>query len=294
MNIIDPIPFVAANITTNIPITEVAWTASTHHLGDRRYILPSYDLYEVVVASTTDEPTVGAAKNPQTWTKVGKVNAYNCFDGVLTNATVFSDGLDMSVSGGGVFKTGIALFGVVGGSVRITLSDGGDDLWDQTYSMVDVSNKRNAFEWLYAPPIYKDTMAIVQLPPLSFSSSVRVRIDGAGSLGECAIGYATNLGKTRPGVGSQVDDYSTIEFNTFGQPNLIQRGYSTSMDVNGFFPTENLGWVKRELAARRAKQAVFIGSQNYESTIAYGLFRDIATAQGQTISDVSLKIKGIV
>lgn len=293
MNILEPIAFDAANITTNVPLTEIQWVPETCHIGTRRYVLPSYDLYEVVVASTNDEPTAGAALELKTWQKVGKVNRYNCFDVSLQNPMIFTDGLDMSISGGAAFKTGMALFNVSAGAVRVTVSTNGVEEYDQLFSMVDTSHIKNAYDWTYAPPVAKSILAL-SVPPTSISSSVRIRIDGAGSIGEIAVGYMRNFGKTKWGSTSQIDDYSGFEIDTFGQQILIERGYATSLEVSGIIPTSSLAFFRAEIAKYRARQAVFIGSMANDFTIAYGTFRDIAVVDGPKISNVRLRIKGIV
>lgn len=294
MNVLDVIPFDAANITTNVPLTETAWVAGQYNTGDRAYVEPTYDLYEAVaIPHTNDEPTAGAALDPPTWKKVGKVNRYNCFDGVLQNPTVFTGGLDMSITGGNAFKTGMAMFEVSAGAVRITGSANGEEFYDQTFSMVDTTHIKNARDWTYSPPVFKSLLAL-ELPPVSFNSTIRIRIDGDGSIGEIAIGHMRNFGKTRWGSTREIDDYSGFEIDAFGQQNLIPRGYATSLDVPGFVPTSSLAYFQRELAKYRARPAVFIGSTAHESTIAYGTFRDIVAVHGNTISNVTLAIKGIV
>ena len=294
MKIINPRPFVPANITTSVTLTETLWTAGTSTLGQRRYVLPDYDLYEVVAASTTDDPVTGAALSVPTWVKVGKVNKFAAFDNILGHAMTGTD-LTVSIAPDGSVTNGLALFGISATTASVTVTDPTDGVvYTRDLDLVDNSA---VFDWggyFFSPVIMKPDQVLVDIP-LYGTATVAIATTGAAQIGEIVLGNVTTLGIT--GYGSQVNilDFSRKDRDTFGNAILIQRAYADRVTYDGKLMTATVAWVRRVLAARRATPTVYIGSENHLGTVAFGFFRDFTiTLSGPNVSDCTLEIEGLI
>lgn len=291
MKIIIPRAFDPSKITTNVPITETAWAAGTYPMGTRRYVLPSYDLYEVVVASTADEPTVGYARDVRTWERVGKINAFACFDNVIQNPTVGD--LDMSLLPTGAPCDGLALMNVFGSSVRVTVTDPADGVvYDETIGLLDNSNLMDWPDYFFAPAIARPDFVLTNLP-LYGTATIRLRM--SGSVGEVISGRVSTLGRTLYGTSVGIIDRSKKEFDVFGGANIIERGYSKRANFSVRLATAQVAFVQNTLAARRALATVYIGTESAAETLIYGFYRDFTpTLSGPNVSECSIELEGLV
>lgn len=293
MKIIVPRPFDASKITTNVPLTESAWTAGTYGLGDRRYDPATFNLYEVVVASTTDSPTVGYAKDPKTWDRVGKINRFACFDGIVGHPTVGTD-IDMTIDADGSVANGIALFGVTGESIQITMTDPVDGIvYDETFDLVDNSGVGSWYDWYFSPIIDAPDRVVTDLA-LYGTAEIRIRITGDGTIGEFVLGQITDLGETTYGTQVGILDFSRKDRDTFGNSILIQRAFAKRITYAAQVQTSRVAYVNKVLASRRALPTVYIGSATHPETITYGFFRDFTiTLQGPVISECNVEVEGL-
>lgn len=294
MKIITPRAFVSGEITTNVPLTETAWTAGTYGLDTRRYDPATFDLYQVVVATTADSPTDGFAKDPKTWDRVGKVNRFACFDQIVGNAMTGTD-LDMTIAPNGEVTNGLAIFNASGSAVRVTVTDPTDGVvYDRNVSLVDNSGIGSWFDWYFAPVITSPDFVLLDLP-LYASASIRIRINGAFSIGELVLGRVVELGTV--GYGTQVGilDFSRKDRDTFGNAILIRRAFANLATYAASILTDRVGYVRRILSDRRATPTVFIGSENRPETIVYGYYRDLTiTLAGPVASQCSIEVEGLV
>ena len=299
MKIIQPRPFAYGDIITNVPVSEVAWTAGTYSLGTRRYVNTTLDLYEVVVASTTDSPSVGYAKAVRTWERVGKINSYACFDGIVGHPTVGSN-LDMYIYPNGDISNGLAFFNVAASTIRVTVMDatGGTItdrvIYDKTISLVDNSDISSWYDWTFAPIISRTDLALIDLPLYS-SVRIRIQIPGPFSIGEMVVGRVIELGAVSFGTQVGVLDFSRKERDTFGNAILVQRAFANLATYAVRLMTSRVGYVRRVLSNVRATPIVFIGSISRPETIIYGYYRDLTiTLAGPSSSDCSIEVEGLI
>jgi hypothetical protein len=294
MKIITPRAFDPAKITTtNLPLSETLWTAGTVAAGTRRYVLPSYDLYEAA-ASTADDPVTGAAKDPATWTKVGKVNRFAAFDNILGNPAT-GTGMVISIAPDGSVTNGLALFGLSGASATVTVVDPTDGpVYSRVLALLDDSGVFDWGSYFFSPVIAQPDHVLTDLP-LYGTATVALTMTGAGAVGEMVLGQVTDLGVT--GFGTQVNilDFSRKDRDTFGNAILIRRAYADRVTYDGTVLTARAAYVRRMLAAVRAVPTVYIGSDGRLETVVFGFFRDFTiTLSGPVVSDCSLEVEGLI
>lgn len=294
MKIIVPRTFVPADITSSPALSETIWAAYTAAIGDRRYITPSYDLYEAV-AVTTDDPVAGAAKDVPTWVKVGKVNRFAMFDGLIDHATQSATGILVSFAATGFVANGLALFGVSGDSVTVTVTDPIDgEVYNRTIDLVDNSGVASWSDYFFSPITFVRDVVLTDLP-LYGSAIIEVAIAGVASCGEMIIGAVTDIGITNYGTAIGILDFSRKDRDIFGNAILIQRTFASRVSYQAKVFTAQIAAVVRTLAERRAVPTVFIGSELHPETIVYGFFRDFGIVlSGPNVSDCTIEVEGLI
>lgn len=96
-------------------------------------------------------------------------------------------------------------------------------------------------------------------------------------MGEIVLGYEHALGDLEFGPQHGITDYSRKEFDTFGNPILIERSYAETAVFPIAMEAADARRVKRTLARLRATPAVYHAGEDwtaYGLTI-YGFFRDL-------------------
>ena len=295
MKIIAPFEVTTERLqASNVSIDETEWTAGTYSQGDRRYV--GTTLYEVVASSTDDEPTEGINADPPTWIRVGAINRFKMFDGVIDDQTANAETVSVTIEGQGV-SDGIALFNINGIEATIRYTDSIDGLvYDQTFSLQDDSAVVDWFNYYFAP-IEQMRELIVTGLPTNVNPEIEVILDagsGEARIGELMIGRVQPLGVTNYRTQIGIIDYSRKEADDFGNRQIVERRFSKTADYVVTVETDNLAFVQRVLADRRAKLTVYIGDEDRPETVVAGFYRDFRILMiAPTISDLSLEVEGL-
>lgn len=296
MKIIRPAPFGDGDLTSNVAISETEWTAGTYTTGQQRYV--GSDLYEVTaVPDTTDEPVAGTENDPPSWIKVGKINRWKMFSGIIAEKTTQEAGpIEVTVDPGGVVNA-VAFFGVEASSVSVTVTDPTDGVvYSKTEAMVDNSAVTDWYQYFYAPILRKEEVVFLDLPSYG-SATVSAEIDAGGSdtaCGEMVIGLQRNIGVTLLEFTTGLRDFSRKEQNVFGGFEILERRFSRFAEFDVFVPKVAVSGLLRLLAERRALPTVYIGGENDPETIIYGFYTDQQVLRSAPqYSEMSITIEGL-
>ena len=296
MKIIRPVEVVAADLTSDVAITEIEWTAGTYETGDLRYV--GTDLYQVVaIPDTTDEPTAGADKEPKTWLKVGKINRFKMFSGIVSEKTE-QTGAPINVTiDSGQLVNAVAFFGVDASEITLTITDPTDGVvFSHTEAMVDNSAIVDGFTYCFEPIVRKDEVAFVGLPSYA-TATVTAQISAGVSdvaCGEMVIGSSLDLGITLLEFTAGIRDFSRKEVNVFGDFEIVRRRFSKFAEFDVLMDKRLASNVLRTLADRRALPTVWIGNPDDPETIIYGFYANhslLRVAPGY--SELSIEIEGL-
>lgn len=105
------------------------------------------------------------------------------------------------------------------------------------------------------------------------------------SCGCLIIGEAVEIGETLFGTDLGLVDYSRKDVDTWGELEIIERGYSDSVRYSFQYDSGLISQIEAFLSSRRASPSVYVGDERYESTIVYGIYNDYRlTFDGSTIS----------
>lgn len=155
---------------------------------------------------------------------------------------------------------GLALFGLVADNIHIKVMRYG---YSSPYWETAVSGKnepilfggypnKSAFAWVDMPNFNEDYYIIVNLTN-DPGSTKKVKC------GNFVIGCTAKIGSALLGSSVGLVDYSRKEFDTFGNLQIVKRGYSNVVNYQFQVKTGTISQVKKILASRRAKATAYIG-----------------------------------
>jgi hypothetical protein len=297
MRIVTPQPITPANLTaSNVTITETLWTAGTYTTGTQRY--EGTTLYEVIASpSTTDQPSVGAAKTVPTWKIIGAINRYKMFDNVISTQTSRTGTIVVTVVPAQVANA-VAFFGLAGNTINVTMTDPIEGtVYNQTKSLQDNTLITDWYAYFFEG-IYQKEDAIFADLPSYINGSIIVTINaGAGTAkcGEMVMGRQQTLGVSNFGTSVSIQDYSIKTVDDFGNVVIQQRAFSKRADYDVTVETPLVSAVQKLLADIRTTPTVFIGEDDKPETVVYGFYKQFnIVISTPSISDCSIEVEGLV
>lgn len=237
--------------------------------------------------TTRDDPELGASKIPPTWVAVGPTNKYAMFDASTSQKSFFGSGAKQVVLNDVPLSNALGLFAISGiDSVTLTVKDqGGATLHTETKSTLDQSgafNDLSVSDLLFEYPPFSDTDITV-----SFTGSDMY-------VGAVAVGLAEEIGTAVAGTALGDTDYSTLEYDEFGNTKYIERPivpyHTFQVDVDKAFAMA----VARKIQSVRGVNAVWIADiGEAESLVALGRCeRSPITYDNPSLVSYSIKVRG--
>ena len=93
---------------------------------------------------------------------------------------------------------------------------------------------------------------------------------------------------------TSIADYSGKEKDTWGQYQLIERGYSDKASISTIVMSGMVDPVSKLLKTRRAKPTLCIASDQYNSLVLFGLISSTSPFRIQRIPSAILKSRGFL
>jgi len=302
-------------VATNAPETpqEDAATydpSATYAKGKRVQVPETHTIYESAIADNTgnyppDNLKPAADGQPAKWLRVMATNPRAMFDGrvgTLTTGNVAwpvgsGTGLQIEIAPGRVAPN-VVLFGVEGSAVTVEVDDPKEGIvYQRTRSLVSTSGINNMYAYLFAPIERRTDIAFLDLPNYG-TAKIRISIESGSAIaacGLCLIGQGKNLGLPQWGINAGIRDYSRVEENEFGITDFAQRGYVRRASIDLLLEKNQTNGVYRELAKYRATPAVWVGYEEYEPTLIYGVFTSFEIIYPHAaFDDCSIEIRGIL
>ena len=296
MIIVQPVPVTSAMVTaSNVTITETLWTAGTYTLNTQRYV--GTRLYKVIVASTTDNPTVGVTLTPPSWQDIGAINRFKMFDQVVNTQTTRTSLIDVSILPGTIINA-LAMFDLDGVTTTITMTDPIEGVvFNETKSLQDNTIIIDWYSYFFESITTRSDVVFLGLPAYG-SATIRIQVDAGAStaaIGEVVIGRQRNLGVTNFGTSVSILDYSRKETDEFGNIVVETRPFSKRADFDVTVETGSVAAVQKALASIRTTPTVFIGDEDRAETIVYGFYRGFnIIISTPSISDCSIEVEGLI
>lgn len=297
MIIVPPIEVTPDNLTSsNVSITETAWTAGTYATGVRRYV--GIDLYEVVeTPHTTDEPVAGAALNPPSWILVSRINRYKMFDFAIGENTISSSPIEVTITPGTVANA-VALFELINAAtVQVVVDDPVDGVvYNETVTLADNTGITDFYAYFFTPISNATEASFFDLPSYS-GADITVTITGTGTIGvgELVLGRQRSLGTTLINTSLGIEDFSRKERDEFGVFRIVERRFAKLGNFDVFLENNRVNAVIRTLSEFRALPVLYVGEVSQPETYVLGFYRDFRVLRsGPLTSEMALEIEGIV
>ena len=296
MKVIKPVTVTdAVLISSTAPETDYsAWAAgSAYSVGNRVIRTSTHRIYERLIAGTT---ATAPELDSVNWIDIAPTNRWAMFDGEVSTQTALASPLTVVIKPG--FVNGIALFGLVGDSLTVTVRDGlaGSVVYSRTLTL-DGTILADWYQYFFEPYVQRADVVLTDLPPYG-DAHITLTLTGSGTVkcGIVALGTVYTLGDTQQGASVSIVDYSRKETDAFGVTSFVQRAYSKRMSVNLLLANAQLNKTQRVLADLRASPAAWVGTDapGYEPLTVYGFYKDfsIDIAYPQ-LSYCSLEIEGL-
>jgi hypothetical protein len=295
MEIIVPFEVTESDMTSsNIPITETLWTAGTYTLGQQRY--EGITLYEVIVASTTDQPSIGVTLSTPSWKVVRNINRYNMFDGKIQSVSTNANTIEFTILPTTVVNA-VAVFGALCLSVRVEIEDSVDGIvYDKTITSIEGDTVTDWAEFFFSPYTRQQDFAFTDLPQYA-NADVRITIDNGtdtAQVGEVVLGGLKNIGVTQYGVSTGIQDYSRKTVDEYGNFIVEDRGFAKRAQYPVQILADQASSIQTTLSKYRTTPTVFIGEISYASSIVYGFYKDFnIVLSNPPLAQCSLQVDGL-
>lgn len=295
MKLIRPIAVTDAMLTSSsVPEADYpVWNAATAYTVGQRVIRTTgvHKVFERKVAGTT-----AAAPETDTinWLEVEATNRWRMFDYVVGSQTTAADSITVTLAPGAVTNS-IAMLNADAKSVRIKCTSGATVLYDKTISLIDSIAITDWYYYFFEPISYRKDVIFLDLPTDS-SMTVEVTITNTGgtaAVGAFVIGQSQDIGTTMTSASTGIKDYSRKETDTFGNYIIVPRAFSKRASFNIKIERRRIDIVQRLLTDLRTTPVVYVGSDDFESTIIYGFYRDFSIVIDFPVAECSLEIEGL-
>lgn len=304
MKVVPPVEITQAKVISyNVPENDYPeWTAGTYTQGTRRIIAANHLIYEVLAASTTDSPTDGVAKATPTWMIVSPTNRWKMFNKrrgntwMIGTATSNPESIDITLRPGQRINS-IGLVGVVAATLRIQMIVDGQVVYDESQTMSNKDSGSSWYRYYFGPFQTRDNFARFDLPPYA-NADIRVLASSPGGtvqVGMLVIGWARDIGWARWGTSLGFDSYSSVKEDDFGNVTITPLGGRDSVDFDVAVFNTQVSSTKRVLAELKDTAALYIGSEDVDSTIIVGRFdRFQLVLPNVKFSEYSLEVRSLM
>lgn len=269
------------------------WAAGTYDAGDR--VISGIEAYESVIDGNTDTIETGLVANPPTWLRLGFINRWRMFRDGRDSKTRREGGITVELEPGMV-TNGIALLGMEGFEVDVTMNDPTDGLvYDRTFVIQDIG-VTNLWDYFFLPYGIRSDFVALDLPPYDAATiTIDVRTVGVtddSAAGRVLLGVVRDIGTTDHELQVRWINFSSINRNPFGDLQLTKRRrvklvtYPITVErANSDFAINELDSVVNELS-------VFVGDEDTSASITFGLpRRPQVTFSNPSVTDMSIEVE---
>lgn len=246
-------------------------------------------------------PPLDVLEDVPKWAEISATNRWKAFDTSVGTMTENADSITYTIVPGVVFDS-IAFLNLTAQSVQITLTDAVDGVvYDETVNLLDMIPTGTIPEMDWYAYFFSSIMMTTELARPGISLYLNTTVDititytgGTAKVGGIILGTQMTLGNTAysPQVG--IRDYSIKGTDDFGNPRIVERAYANKGSFDIIIPTASISYIKNVLASYRATLLLWIGVDDYSSTIIFGFFKEfnIVISHG-AYAECSIEVEGI-
>jgi hypothetical protein len=277
---------------------ETAWNAATPYLvGDKAIRASTHRVYQRLVAGTTaTAPELDFAN----WLDIGPTNRWSMFDTLRNSATTAATSMTIVITPGQRIDS-IALMGVVGETVTISMTSGGPVV----YTATDNLALRNTLSWTnYFFGAFKFAGSAVHFDLPQYTNGVITitisRASGTVACGALVLGQSVYMGKVLSQAKSEALNFSTVTRDAFGNAILVPRR-TVPATTSTLHITNDMVDALRDLRALgNATPLVWSGMDDkvsnpcFDSLLVLGIYKEFSISMENTgFGSVQLSLEEI-
>lgn len=170
------------------------------------------------------------------------------------------------------------------------------DVYAEGFSLISDSAISDWYGYFFEDIVRVQDFAVTDIP-LYYSPKINVSLLDSGAtvaIGTLVIGQSYEIGGTLYGAEIGIVDYSRKEVDDFGAWEIVERSFAKRGKFTVFMDNSAINLTRQMLQGYRATPIVWVGSDDYESTIIYGFYRTWAIEIAYpTKSYCTLEIEGL-
>lgn len=258
MRMIESIPVTPGMMTSStVPEDEFpVWQSTeTYPLGGK--VIQNHRVYESVQAgNVSHNPAADVTRT--WWVDIGATNRWRAFDGRLAPPTSQAETISYVITLNKRIDS-VAMFGLLGSTVRIiTRNSGGVVQYDETFNLASARLITGWWDY-YFQEFQVTPSKIIYDVPAFLGWTIEITIEGGGTLavGEILLGNNIVLGETLVDTAVGFRDFSLKERDQWGGWEIVERGYSRTVDFRFTLPQDDVDRVYRAILRNRARMCVF-------------------------------------
>lgn len=234
--------------------------------------------------------------NADEWLELGATNRWKMFDASLASQTEAADSIVVTLQQSERINS-VGLLNISAAQLQITMEDPVEGVvYDQTVSLISDSGITDWYSWFFEP-IVRITDYVASGLPAYGGAEVTVTLTDTGNTvacGELILGLERDIGETQDDAAIGIQDYSVKERDDFGNAVILERAFSRRAMFTVWINAAATDEVFRLLSTYRATPVLYVGVDEYRSTIVYGFFKDFTIALSYPpISVCSIEIEGL-
>jgi hypothetical protein len=309
MKIIRPITITDAMLTaSNVAETDGdsgEWAVGTaYHDGDTVRVTTTgiHKIYECLTNVTGgSSPEVDVLAAVPKWLEVSATNRWKAFDTKVGSQASNATSITYTITPG-VILDSIAFLNLDAATIRVVSTDPGEGVvFDQTTDLIStvITGVAGVYDWytyFFSSEFRLTDIVIIDLPPyLNTVLTITITYTGGtAKVGGIVMGVLANLGDTQYSPSIGIHDYSIKEADVWGVYSITERAFSKKMSCDILIKSHSIADVQNLLSSYRSTLLVWIGSEDYSSTIIYGFYKDFSIVIGYpTFAICNIEIEGL-
>lgn len=304
MRLVDIMPIQEYMLETNLPSDDYGEYDSEHYYssGEIAVVSSTNMLYQSLVDDNKGVwPEDGRLEVPPKWKRLRPTNTWAMFDGKLNTSSESEEmmatghpGISAYISADTHCDT-LALFGVSSDSVLVEV---GTSSGEVVYSReVDTLSSPNVVDWYsyFTEPLAHTGNIVLTDMNVMPGDTIEIFIRGEPAMcSHVLVGRSVELGKAIYGSSVGITDYSTKEFDEFGSPVIVERGFSKKGNFDVEMPAQRLDNAIRKMQEYRATATLWIGSDIHDATMIYGFYWDFEVVlESHGNYELAIEIEGL-
>jgi hypothetical protein len=253
-----------------------AYNAGTTYASGDRVIVVSTNVHLVYESVQNSNTGHTPATSPTWWLEIGPTNRWKMFDALVNTQTSNADSIEVTITADGRIDS-VAFLNVSAASIQVTMTDATDGVvYDETQSMISDSGITDWYAYFFEPIERASEAVFTDLPPYA-DATIEITIADAGQTvlcGVCVLALSKDIGLTGMGAAVGIQDYSVKTQDDFGNYTILERAFARRASFTVSVESSYTDALHRLLAAYRATPVVYIGEDEFRSTIVYGFYRD--------------------